>query len=383
MGDAAHRTPSLAEFIQSNLERILEEWEAYARTIPAAAGMDTRKLRDHAEQILRAVARDMAQAQTAQQQKAKSEGQGPSEPGDTPAQQHGSVRQIEGFSLNEMVSEYRALRASVIRLWTRDMAGADRDTLDELTRFNEAIDQALTESIGRYSKHLDRSRELFIGIVGHDLRSPVGALMNAAHYLVNSTGLSGRQAEAASIVSRGGVRLRDMISDLLDVTRTRLGETLPLTLAETDLAAICRRAVDEARACHPHATVELTHSADVRGTWDGARLQQMLSNLVENAVRYGAADRPVKVSALGRPDEVVLSVHNEGAPIPEATRHRLFEPLARGEESPVTRGRAGSMGLGLYIVRIIAEAHGGSVDVESTSAKGTTFTARLPRKKAQ
>ena len=372
----------LSEFILSEMEPILEEWEKYAKTISSAKGMDTAGLRDHAEAMLKVIAKDIARGQTAAEQEAKSKGRGPEEADDTAAESHASDRQSEGFSLNEMVSEYRALRASVIRLWTREMRLADRETLEEMTRFNEAIDQALTESVARYSARLDRSRDLFLGIVGHDLRSPVGAVINYAQYLLRSNDLSGAQAKAASAISRSGTRLREMISDLLDVTRTRLGESLPLAPARIDLASTCEQAIEEAQAYHPEHVITLGISGDLKGTWDEARLRQLLSNLVENAVRHGAADAPVRVSAIGRPLEVSVSVHNEGTPIPESARHRIFEPLARGEEDPVNHKRADSMGLGLYIAKAIVQAHGGSIEVESSNATGTTFTARLPREKA-
>ncbi len=158
---------TLAEFIVSNMETILQEWEQYAKGIPEAVGMDTETLQDHAEQILRTIARDMAQPQSSDQQDAKSKGHGPRPlKGDTPAEEHASGRQRDGFGLVDMVSAYRALRASVLRLWEMEANFADRDAVAEITRFNEAIDQALSESVGRYSEQLDRSRELFIGVLG-------------------------------------------------------------------------------------------------------------------------------------------------------------------------------------------------------------------------
>lgn len=372
----------LSDFILSNMEPILGEWEKYAKTISSATGMETAALRDHAEAILKAIAQDIARQQTPEEQEAKSKGQGPEQADDTAAESHASDRQSEGFSLNEMVSEYRALRASVIRLWTRELSLADREALEEMTRFNEAIDQALTQSVARYSARLDRSRELFLGIVGHDLRSPVGAVINYAQYLLRSNDLSGAQAKAASAISRSGTRLRAMISDLLDVARTRLGQSLPLAPAQIDLVPTCEEAIEEAQAYHPERVIALSVSGDLKGTWDEARLRQMLCNLVENAIRHGAADAPVVVSVVGMPLDVSLSVHNEGLPISESARRRIFEPLARGEEDPVNHRRAGSMGLGLYIARAIVQAHGGSIDVESSKEAGTTFTARLPREKA-
>jgi signal transduction histidine kinase len=252
-----------------------------------------------------------------------------------------------------------------------------------MTRFNEAIDEALTKSVARYSGRLDRSRELFLGVLGHDLRGPLGAVLNSAQYLLLSGELSGAQTKAASAIWRSGTRLQAMVSDLLDVARTRLGQTLPIARRQTDLADICRQVVEERHAHHPEHTVALTTSGNLAGMWDDARLAQMLSNLVDNAILHGAIGRPVTVSISGEEQQVLLSVHNEGNPIAESARHRIFEPLTRAEPDASDERKAGGLGLGLYIVRAIAEAHGGSVDVSSSEERGTTFTVRLPRNSDQ
>ncbi|MBA3591268.1 HAMP domain-containing sensor histidine kinase [Methylibium sp.] len=372
---------TLAEFIVSNMETILQEWEQYAKGIPEAVGMDTETLQDHAEQILRTIARDMAQPQSSDQQDAKSKGHGPRPlKGDTPAEEHASGRQRDGFGLVDMVSAYRALRASVLRLWEMEGNFADRDAVAEITRFNEAVDQALSESVGLYSEQLDRSRELFIGVLGHDLRNPLSAVLNAAKYLQDSEALSGGQFKSVSVILRSGMRLRDMLSDPLDVTRTRLGQSLPIARTPGALTVTCQDMVEEAQAHHPEHTLRLRLEGDLAGSWDLARLGQMLSNLIENAIRHGAPDKPVTILARGEAEFVSLGVHNEGPRIPESALRRIFEPLTQEQESPADHRQAGGLGLGLYIARAIAEAHCGSIEVQSSQGGGTTFTARLPRK---
>lgn len=374
---------TLAGFIIANMEAILQEWEQYAKSLPEAASMDTKMLRDHAEQILQTIALDMAQPQSAEQQEAKSKGHGERlDEDDTAAEEHAGGRQREGFGLVDMLSEYRALRASVLRLWARETTSADQDALAQVTRFNEAVDQALSESVARYSKQLDRSRELFLGVLGHDLRNPLSAVLNAAQYLQNTNEqLSGGQAKSVAVILRSGTRLRHMVSDLLDVTRTRLGQSLPMDRRDAELSSMCEQMVEEAQAHHPEHLLRLRKTGELKGSWDEARLGQMLSNLVENAIRHGAPDKPVTVSAIGEADGVTLSVHNEGAVIPESALRRIFDPLTQEECSPTDHARAGGLGLGLYIARAIAEAHGGSIDVQSSIDAGTLFTARLPRGK--
>ena len=366
---------TLSEFIIRNMELILGEWEKFARTIPAAGDMDTKALRDHAEKMLKAFARDLVQYQSAAQQAAKSKGRAP-EPlckDDTAATSHGTDRFAEGFDLKALVSEYRALRATVTRLWTPEVCSEDRET--QLSRFNEAIDQALHESVLRYSDEVNRARELFLGVIGHDLRTPLGAILHSAQYVLLSNGLSGDQIKATAVIQRSATRIQKMLSDLLDVTRTRLGGGLPIEPKPMDLSRTVKHVTEEAHAFHPTRTVVFTATGDCRGTWDEIRLYQLLSNLVENAIRHGASEKPVKVEAVGKADEVQMAVHNDGAPIPQSEIRRIFEPMRQAEDGPK---RAEGLGLGLYIARAIATAHHGAIDVESTKETGTTFTVRLP-----
>jgi signal transduction histidine kinase len=368
---------TLPEFIIRNMELILGEWEKFARTIPAAEGMDTKALRDHAEKMLKAFARDLVQSQSAEQQAAKSKGRAPQPlcKDDTAATSHGTDRFVEGFDLKALVSEYRALRATVTRLWTPEVCPEGREK--QLARFNEAVDQALHESVLRYSDEVNRARELFLGVIGHDLRTPLGAILLSAQYLLQADGLSGEHIKATAVIHRSGTRIQKMLSDLLDVTRTRLGGGLPVAPKAMDVSRTAKHVAEEAHAFHPTRTVVFAATGDCRGTWDEIRLYQLLSNLVENALRHGAAETPVKVEAVGSADEVQIAVHNDGAPIPQSEMRRIFEPMKQAEDGS---SRAEGLGLGLYIARAIATAHHGAIDVESTKEKGTTFTLRLPHR---
>ena len=179
---------ALRHFILQNMEAILAEWEKFAASLPPGAKMDRTALRDHAEQILRVIAQDIQTSQTEEERQAKSQGMAPQQAGsdDSAAETHAATRLLDGFSLDEMVAEYRALRASVLRLWSRERDSADRQSLEQMTRFNEAIDQALTESTARYAARLARSRDLLLGALGHDLRTPLGAMLLSAEFLLRS-----------------------------------------------------------------------------------------------------------------------------------------------------------------------------------------------------
>src|SRR4051794_5434702 len=177
----------LADFILSNVEPILVEWEAFARSISPGATMNKLALRDHAADILRATARDMMQWQSATQQSDKSKGHGDAGRKSDRLNGASAVHAVErvgsGFDLMEVVAEYRALRASVIRLWRESAPDADERDLADVTRFDEAIDQSLTKAVSSYTEHVDRSRQMFLAILGHDLRNPLNAMMMSAEGL--------------------------------------------------------------------------------------------------------------------------------------------------------------------------------------------------------
>ena len=173
----------LADFIAGNMEPILGEWVVFAESsAPVAEAMDRTALRDHAAGLLEAIVIDLRTPQTDVEQRDKAEGNADNTAGqpDTAAEVHGAGRAGSGFTVGEMVSEYRALRASVIRLWTKECGSLNGDDLQDLMRFNEAIDQAIAESITRYTEDLDYSKEMFLAILGHDLRSPLGAVIMAS-----------------------------------------------------------------------------------------------------------------------------------------------------------------------------------------------------------
>jgi signal transduction histidine kinase len=368
----------LSKFIQDHLEGILSDWESFAQTLlPAGKTLNPTALRDDAENLLRAIALDMETAQNPTQQALKSKGDRRSLEPLTP-HKHAHDRYAIGFDLDQLVAEYRALRASVIRRWTSEFRQADYAALEELTRFNEAIDEALADSVARYGAIVERAKTMFLAILGHDLRTPLGAVLAAANALLLAEGEGNRTLKTAALILRSGTRMSQLISDLIDFTRTRLGDGLPLVRRPMDLGLAAHEATEETQAVYPEHTMRLARSGDLRGTWDEGRVKQALTNLIENAAEHATPKTPVTVSANGDGDHVVLTVHNHGTPVPEPDRARLFEPLVQVAETS-SPAISTHMGLGLYIVRQIVQAHGGTVALESTESAGTTFVMNLPR----
>ena len=368
---------SLAKFITAHTKEIAAEWEEFARECYPEASIEQH--RDHVVGMLRAIAVDLAKPQTAHEQEEKSKGNDDAHPDrDTAANAHGTDRAADGYTPVQMVAEFRALRASVLRLWSKSKTEFNRANLQDVTRFNEAIDQLLAESITKYAQDVGNAKDLFIGVLGHDLRNPLGAIMMSATLMIRKEGPDWRHAKTASRILNSGTRMEAMISDLLDFTRGRLGGGIPVDPAEMDLQEVCRQTVDEITAFHPECIVHFEASGQLRGEWDSRRIAQALSNLIGNAYQHGAENEPVEVVVRGEAEQVVLTVHNQGAAIPSTQLRDIFNPFRQLAPSHKRTKKLGSVGLGLYIVQSIVLAHHGTIGVESTK-KGTTFKVCLPR----
>ncbi|MEQ8846594.1 sensor histidine kinase [Botrimarina sp.] len=372
----------LADFITANREPILLEWEAFAREIDSSHEMDVLALRDHAEEILLATIQDMRSAQSASERTARSRGHFGGNDGaalEGASEQHAIDRLGSGFNLLEVVSEYRALRASVLQQWHDHGFPSHDSDVDDVTRFNESIDQSLETAVRSYTKRVDQSRDLFLAILSHDLRNPLNSISMSASLLPHLGPLANEAIEVASqITTDAGVMAR-MISDLLDYTRTRLGAGMPVSPAPMDLRALCHELHREFVTAHPDRQIRLRADSEVRGSWDRDRLRQAISNLMGNAIQHSPDSAPVDLTLRGENANAIVTVHNGGPPILPGELARIFDPLVRGSSADHPRAnRTGSIGLGLYIARAVIESHGGAITVVSSQQAGTTFTLSLP-----
>jgi signal transduction histidine kinase len=373
---------TLSRFITDNMEEIVQEWQAFAMTMePAASTMSVLALRDHAKPILLAIAKDLESTQSAAAQEDKSKRLSlPLSARETAAATHGALRHVSGFDLNQLGAEYRALRASVIRLWTRKYAGGQQPgALDDVIRFNEAVDQAVAESTARYAAELSLSRATFLAIMAHDLRSPLSAITMLSYMLEKNAGSDQERKQAGQIL-RSAKEMGGMIRDLLEYTRTQLGKGLPTSVAATSVFRVCAEAMEEVRAAYPAREFLLDVAENLTGMIDSARLKQALSNLLNNAVQHG--DPHSRIAMTGRVEDtsIVIQVINRGEVIPAESLQVIFDPLVQLSEDSAVKatGTSTSLGLGLFITREVALGHGGSIDVTSNEQDGTTFTLRLP-----
>ena len=371
---------NLSSFIIGNMEEILIEWEAFAKQVqPESGDMSSAELRDHGKQILEEISREVDCEETDKEKCDKSKGLKPDTNQDSAASEHGTVRHASGFTMPQVISEYRAMRASVLKLWMPKMTSASEQTWNEIFRFNEAIDKALAESAMTYGLRANRTRDTFLAILGHDLRSPLATITMAGDYL-SKRGEGAEIVQIGARVKRSAATMTAMVHDLIEYARVQLDGKIPISRNLADMEQICQAAMDDASAAYPACAFRLEKSGLLLDDFDSARLQQVFSNLLSNAAQYRGKNDSVIITAKGEVDKVTVQVKNNGQVIPPESLKAIFDPLVQLAKSEDQQGRATtSLGLGLFIARVITEAHGGKIDVTSSEEHGTIFTVTLLR----
>lgn len=220
-----------------------------------------------------------------------------------------------------------------------------------------------------------RLNEMFVGILGHDLRTPLSTMINGARVLQAEVGSSQASQRTLQRMMAAGERMAGMLTQMLDLTRARLGSGVVGTKQHVDVVALVRNAVEELRASYPARELVLESTGNLAVVGDTDRLFQVMSNLITNAFSHGADATPVRISSSGDEREVIVCVHNGGV-IPPDLLPNIFDPF---RSSRNTSSRTSGLGLGLYISKQILLGHGGALEVESDELKGTLFTVRLPR----
>jgi two-component system, sensor histidine kinase and response regulator len=220
-----------------------------------------------------------------------------------------------------------------------------------------------------------RLNEMFSALLAHDLRSPLSAILASAQQLQRRSDDQASVETAKRIVS-SGKRMARLIEDMLDLARARLGGGIIVKRESSDFKALVERVVREHQAAAPARLIEASYAGNCTGSWDPERIAQVASNLIGNALKHGNPDASVRVRLEGTSgDSVALEVGNGGSIAPNVLAH-LFDPFRAGQREP---GRGEGLGLGLYIVSQIVQAHQGTVDVKTGEGDETSFRVRLPR----
>jgi len=359
----------LPDFIVANIEPIQAEWVASARTgRPPERDTNTLELEDEAAQILAEIVEDMRRPQDGARRFARSQGR--------------AMRCARrGSEMDPIVSEYRALRAVVMRLWSASPRDVHTHDLEDVMRFNEAVDKAIAVSLAVFAADADRARNLYLRVLGHDLREALETIVNCAQHELRIRPESARQT---ALTLNSAMKMKALVGDLLEATLHRPDAGISIEPSTVHLERFARDTLDELNALNPGRIVELDVKGNLQGTWDAHRLHQVLSNVVFNALKYGAPATPVRVTLDGTDaDEVVLAVHNFGNAIPSEALQKIFDPFVRGRAQDLASHPSGAnIALGLYVARAILTAHSGTISATSSAEDGTRFEIRLPRHSA-
>lgn len=366
----------LAAFIRSHLQQIIREWVDFASTLrPFNRSTDPVTLQDAIVAMLTEMARDMETPETARESVDKSHGRVDATAArPSAAWEHGIERLESGLEIKQVVAEFRALRAVVVRLYQQH-APRDDAQADDIVRFDEAVDQAVSETLAAYTSELDRLRNTLLAMLAHDLRGPLQAILMTGFVVGNRVKDQPPLPALVDRITQGAERMKELIDDFLTFVTPTLGGSIPIEREDLDMAEVCRRIVAEVSAAQHTTRIQLRSTGATRGLWDRARIEQVLSNLLRNAVEHGAQDFPITVRVSGDAVGVNVSVHNFGAPIPANATSAIFKPLVQ-----LGQPQSGKhLGLGLYIAKELVERHAGRIGVQSTEKGGTTFHFFLPR----
>lgn len=362
--DAPTSPLRLSTILRKDREAILLEWEAAVRqSASRSATLERADLLDDIPKFVDRLIAWLDEGSTAARDVAV----------DTETTgQHARHRLRFGVELRHLIHEYRLLRQIMMSHAVDAHCESWPGCLQELIALDDVLDAAMTETVSAYARERDESRDLLLGVLGHDLRNPLAAVSVASSLIAESTSLEQVRAVGARI-KRSAERIQRVIGDLLDLARSRFGARMPIAPEPLDLGEVANSAIEELRLANPGRELVFEQRGDVAGTWDRARLDQVVSNLVGNAIQHGKDPICVTVEADG--DSVVLRVANQGPPIPKESMPSLFDPFRRASADGGDKAR---LGLGLYIVAEIVRRHGGTVNVDTAESE-TVFTVRLPR----
>lgn len=235
------------------------------------------------------------------------------------------------------------------------------------------------EELLKLVQQSNESRARFMGILGHDLRNPLNTIITAANLQKLGILAPEKNSEMTEKILKTAKRMQFLIEDLLDTTQTVQGNEIFIEKKYIDLANVFRQIIEEISITHPDRNIEFYAEEKCLGLWDEGRLGQVLSNLLSNALHYGNQQTPIKVSLIEDAGKVVLQVNNQGDIISEDVRKNLFTPFWRGAKKNAGSTNSSGLGLGLYIVKQIVEAHGGAIEVDSNREDGTTFTVKFKK----
>jgi signal transduction histidine kinase len=373
----------LETFIHQNFELIVQQSQAVVRSpLPTVNTLPDVSLRSLRCNLLDAIVNRMQKRQEGTPEPQAELDYGISE---TKAAEHGVQCQHVGLDLSEVLGEFHVMRSRILDLWRNSGdIGDATEVLDQVDSFNRAVDLALEVSVQNYVRKVSASRDMFLAILAHDLRSPLHGIAMANNVLTSGVLPDAVRIQTAMRALRSAKIMDGLVTDFLEFTRSRLGVGIPVDRSICDLGQACQEALEVITASEPDREFVQQISGDMRLYADYARVRQVMSNLLNNAVQHGDRDTPVILTANGLQDAITLAVMNTGKPIAPAAARMIFEPFVQVPmtTSDVIKRPTTNLGLGLFIAREIVRSHQGTVSVQSSADGKTIFTVRLPRMEA-
>ncbi|NEX61014.1 sensor histidine kinase [Noviherbaspirillum galbum] len=312
---------------------------------------------------------------------ASMEGRSPENAG--AATEFGALSLSEGSDIARVTRAFQALRQRSIALWqlVQQAHPLPQDALDQVCRFNAALDHAMCESLNRFANGAERVKNLHLSILGHDLRTPLGALAITNQYLARPDIPEHKRVEAIARLERCVGAMNAMVKDVLDYSRTRLGKPIIMQLQSADLALLCQHVAEDVRAAYPDIDLRCDPMPDLVLVCDPSRVHHALSNLIVNAIEHGNRRLPIHLGATLTEERAVVQIRHTGRAIPPHSLERLFDPFVQPDapEDKHDEGGYASMGLRLNVARAIVRSHGGDVTASSEAGGETVFSLALPR----
>jgi signal transduction histidine kinase len=286
------------------------------------------------------------------------------------AQEHGGERaRLSGYDTTTLIREYQLFRQVLFKMLHQHGVALTHEQREAIAT---SIDSAIRESVTAFALIQSALREQFIAALTHDLRTPLSTVSVAAQ-VIESKAPNEDIRKLAERILANAQRIEAMTRDLLDCMVFEGGERLPLHVEEFDIAVLAYEVAQQTME-RSAAQVKVEFQSVV-GHWCRASLQRALENLLGNAIKYRTPGTPIVVKVAGGGQRVKLSVHNEGEPIPVEEMESIFQVYRRARGGKCTKD---GWGVGLPYARRVAESHGGSIIVTSTSAEGTTFLIDIP-----
>ncbi len=291
--------------------------------------------------------------------------------GNTVATEHGGERaRLTNYNARSVIAEYQLLRWTILDVLTLNGVQLNRD---EVFVINVSIDGCIREAVSAFALAQTVLRERFAAALAHDLRNPLSTAHLLAQFIQRSSDLAKIKEFAEQITENLG-RVDRMIQDLLDSITFQTGERLPLRLKELDIQEVAKEVCDQFTAVHGPRFRLIAKT--VSGWWDRDAIRRALENMIGNALKYGAPDAPIRIKIDPIDERMLLSVHNEGEPVPPEQIECIFQVFRRAVA--IKDSDKEGWGIGLPYVRSVAESHGGSVGVDSSAERGTTFLIDIP-----